>query len=111
MCVRMALRLCQHISSNKILSTSPPTCDSVNSESSVGSVHSVKRSSSVISLMIFFISLNKIHKIMLKSNQNVKAADVNFSDVTSQQLDEFVQIVIRRQDINLFIIIKNEIES
>ena len=48
---------------------------------------------------------------MLKSNQNVKAADVNFSDVTSQQLDEFVQIVIRRQDINLFIIIKNEIES
>ena len=36
---------------------------------------------------------------MLKSNQNVKAADVNFSDVTSQQLDEFEQIVIIcRQD-------------
>ena len=49
---------------------------------------------------------------MLKSNQNVKAADVNFSDVTSQQLDEFVQIVIiRKQDRNFSFIMKNEIES
>ena len=48
--VCMALRLCQHISSNKILSTSPPTCDSVNSVSSEGSIHSVKTSSSVTSL-------------------------------------------------------------
>ena len=49
---------------------------------------------------------------MLKSNQNVKAADVNFSDVTSQQLDEFVQIVIiRRQDRNFYFIMKSEIES
>ena len=49
---------------------------------------------------------------MLKSNQNVKAADVNFSDVTSQQLDEFVQIVIiRRQDRIFSFIMKYEIES
>ena len=49
---------------------------------------------------------------MLKSNQNVKAADVNFSDVTSQQLDEFVQIVIiRRQDRTFSFIMKYEIES
>ena len=49
---------------------------------------------------------------MLKSNQNVKAADVNFSDVTSQQHDEFVQIVIiRRQDRIFSFIMKYEIES
>ena len=42
----------------------------------------------------------------------MKAADVNFSDVTSQQLDEFVQIVIiLRQDRIFYFIMKNEIES
>ena len=39
---------------------------------------------------------------MLKSNQNVKAANVNFSDVTSQQLDEFEQIVIICRQDNFF---------